>query len=124
MAFVRDIFTGELQERDSGPGGRQVIFQETPRFGLGNSRRRGNPWDRGKDHVDVGMSIKPEEATPEKIAALNENAKRQGTGAYYSPDGLCHTPTRGSRAKEMRGRLTIDFGFQDNDAGYGDCAGR
>lgn len=78
-----------------------------------------NPYDTGCDHVNRGMSLTPEEATPQRVAAENAAARQHGTGAYYTPDGLCHVPTRGARAREMRRR-----GHQDNDAGYGDWGGR
>ena len=89
------------------------------------TKRRGDPWDTGKDHVIRAMSLKPEEATPERIALENEAARRHGTGAYYDDKGICRVPTRGSRAKEMRrGHEATDFKLQDNDAGYGDYPGR
>ena len=119
------MWTGELTETPESGQGRQVIFRGSLPYGDQTVRKtRFDPWDTGKDHVDRGMSIKPEEATPERIERLNENAKKQGTGAYYTPDGRCCTPTRRSKAKEMRARADVDFGFQDNDAGYSDCAGR
>jgi len=79
-------------------------------------RARGNLW---ADNVCKAVSIAPEQATPERIARENEAARKHGTGAVYGADGLCHLPTRGSRAREFR-RL----GRQDNDAAYSDFGGR
>lgn len=79
-------------------------------------RARGNMW---ADNVCKAISIAPEQATPERVAKENAEAKRHGTGAVYGKDGQCHLPTRGSRARELR-RL----GKQDNDAGYSDFGGR
>lgn len=79
-------------------------------------RAAGNLW---QDHACKAISIKPEEATPERVARENAEAKRHGTGAVYDKDGVCHLSGRGSRAREMR-RL----GRMDNDAGFGDYAGR
>lgn len=125
MGWKRDIFSGELVETLESGQGRQVIFRGSLPYGEATVRgRRGDPWDTGRDHVALAMSIKPEEATPERIAHENKMAKRHGTGAYYTPDGRCHTPTRGSRAKEMRRPHRGGFRYQDNDAGYGDYAGR
>lgn len=119
--FVRDWFTDELVERPSEGGGRQIIARETVHY---RPRRIGNPWDTGKEIVNRNMSIQPEQATEAKIEQLNENARKHGTGAWYDNEGNCHTPTRGARSREMRARASVDFGFQDNDAGYGDWAGR
>ena len=125
MAFRRNLFTGVLEEVPSTGVGRQVIFRGRLPYGDQTvTGRRGDPWDTGRDHVDKGMSIAPDEATPGKIEQLNENAKHCNTGAYYSPDGKCYTPTRRSRAREMRARANVDYGFQDNDACYSDNPGR
>jgi hypothetical protein len=122
MRFVRDWFTDELVERPTEQGGRQIIAREMVPYQP--RRRYANPWDTGKEIVNRNMSIKPEEATPEKIAQLNENARLHGTGAWYDSQGGCHiTAGRGCRSREMRARAHVDFGFQDNDAGYGDWAG-
>ena len=123
MAFIRDLFTGELKEIPGGPGGRQIIYRspEAKR----ERRRFADPWDRGRDHISRPLSLLPEQATPERVAAENEAARYHGTGAYFTPDGLCHLPTRGSRSKEMaRPHGPLGFRYQDNDAGYSDYAGR
>lgn len=123
MRFVRDWFTGELKELPSEGVGRQIIFRgATPP--VTGRRRLADPYDRGRDHISIGMSLKPEDATPERIAAENEACRRHGTGAYYTPDGLCHTPTRGSRAREMARPHHGGYHYQDNQAGYSDRAGR
>ena len=120
MGFKRHILTGEIIETPESGQGRQIIFRGSLPYGeqtvLGRTH---NPWDRGKDVICRPLSIKPEDATPERIAKENEEARRHGTGARYDNRGVCHTPTRGSRSREMR-RLNK----QDNDAGYGDHAGR
>lgn len=122
LRWRRNLFTGKLEQVPSDGGGRHIIYREEVYY---QPKRQADPWGRGKDAISRPLSIKPEEATPEKIAALNENAKRNGTGAYYTPDGACHTPTRGSRAREMPARRNFDgMGYQDNDAGYSDYAGR
>jgi hypothetical protein len=110
--FVRDLFTGELQEVPYGEGGRQIIARETVKYA---PRRLGNPWDRGKDHISRPLSLMPEEATPERIKAENEAAKAHNTGAWYDSNGLCHLGTRGMRVREMRRKEKID-----NDGCYGD----
>lgn len=79
-------------------------------------RARGNQW---ADSVCKAISIPPEQATPERIARENAEAKRHGTGVVYGSDGLAHIPTRGARAREFK-RL----GRMDNDAGYSDFGGR
>ena len=123
MGFRRDWFTGELEEVPSEGGGRQIIFRgAVPPV---SRRRHVDPWDSSKDYVNKAMSLKPEDATPERIAAENEAARKHGTGAYYDSNGNCHCPTRRSLAREMaRPHGPQGFYFQNNDAGYGDCAGR
>lgn len=81
------------------------------------ARKGVSPWGRGSDFVCTACSIKPEEATPERIARENAAARYHGTGAHYSPDGKCHMPTRRSRAREHGRRSYADF-----DAGFGDRA--
>lgn len=123
MRFRRNLFTGELEQVPSDGGGRSIIYREPLRYGKPLTRHA-NPWD-GKDNVSRPMSIKPEEATPERIAFENDQARYHGTGAYYTPDGKCHTPTKGSRSREMaRPRGDDGRRFQDNDAGYSDYCGR
>lgn len=116
MAFVRDILTGKLEERPySEPG---IIARTTVPEALVDVRRRtGNPWS--KDNLLRGISIPPEQATPERIERENAEARKHGTGVVYAPDGKCYAPTRGSRAKEFKRR-----NWQDNDACYSDHAGR
>lgn len=105
----RDLFTGEWVEepfddspRPPRPPARIPIGGVTPR----HKRCR-------------ALDIPPEQATPDRIAKENEDARRRGTGAGYSPDGVCHlSGDRAGRAKEMRRRRK-----QDNDAGFGDYAG-
>jgi hypothetical protein len=121
MGLYRDIFTGELKERPDCPAGREIIYIEPIYY---NPTRAGSPWDRGTDHVDRGMSLQPEQATPERIARENEECRHHNTGAYYTPDGLCHMPTRGSRRREMARPHHGGLHYQDNDAGYSDAAGR
>lgn len=116
MTFVRDWFTDELVERPSEGGGRRIIARETVHY---QPRRYGNPWDRGKPIRNRNMSIAPEQATPERIATENAEAKLHGTGAAYDSDGNCYVETRGQLNREMKRRR-----FQNNDAGYGDWAGR
>lgn len=111
----RHWLTGEWEELPcEGSGVIRVI--EPPG---GTIPRCCNPWDASKDHTDRGMSIMPELATPERIAAENAEARQHGTGAVYDKRGVCHLPTRGSKNRELRRRR-----LQNNDAGYGDHAGR
>lgn len=124
--FVRDLFTGELKEVPSDGGGRRVIYREPvdPILAQIVSGRANDPWS-GPDHISRPLSLKPEDATPERIERENAEARRHGTGAYFTPDGLCHTPTRGSRSREMRRpRDNNTAGYMDLDAGFGDWAGR
>jgi len=122
MAFIRDLFTGELKEVEHGAGGRQILYrspQPTNRV-----KRYANPWDQGKDHVCRPLSLLPELATPERIEAENAAARHHGTGAYYTPDGMCHLPTRGARSREMARERSDGSRRQDNDGCYGDYCGR
>lgn len=80
--------------------------------------QRSSPWSRGEDFISKGMSIAPEQATPERIERENAEAKHHGTGAYYRKDGTCVMPTRGIRAREMKRKNR-----QDNDGSYGDYCG-
>lgn len=114
--FVRDLFTGELKQVPAGEGGRQVIFRgSVPKH-----------YDPTPSHIAAnydrelrGLSLMPEEATPERIAAENEECRRHGTGARYDAYGRCLTSTRGSQNRELKRRGKIN-----NDAGFGDYAGR
>lgn len=65
------------------------------------------------------LSIKPEEATPERVRQYNEDSRRHNTGAVYDKEGRCFTSSRQSQNREMRLRGKIN-----NDAGFGDYAGR
>lgn len=107
--FVRDWFTDELIE---------VPYTENVVTTSRKSPSKRNAWDSKNDFVCKAMSLKPEDATPSRVEAENEAAKKHGTGAWYDMNGRCHLPTRGSRSREMRRR-----GFMDLDAGYGDWAG-
>jgi len=126
--FRRNVFTGVLEEIWDDPAvefeAQNEKMREKTAHMVRKSSRHVNPWDTGKDHICKAMSIKPEEATPARIAWENEQSKRHGTGAYYDKQGNCYTPTRGSRSKEMRRPHRGGFRYQDNDAGYGDYAGR
>jgi hypothetical protein len=117
MGFKRDIFTGKLVETQPPEGGREIIARGSLPFGEQTvTSRIPNP---DYDRECVALSIKPEEATPERIAEHNEQARRHNTGAFYDRDGRCMTSTRGSQNREMRRRNYIN-----NDAGFGDFAGR
>jgi len=117
--FIRDLFTGELREVVSDGGGRRIIFRGSVPKHYDPTPAHVNPWGRGKDHINRPLSIKDEEATPERIERENEDARRHGTGARYDAAGNCHVPTRGSLARECRRTHR-----QDNDAGYSDYPGR
>lgn len=117
MSFYRDIFTGELVERPASEGGRQIIARTSVPEGAVQTVTGRSPW--WKDRVCRPISIAPEHATPARIAQENESAQKHGTGVWYDKSGVAHVPTRRSRAREF-----ARLGRQDNDAGYGDCAGR
>ncbi len=124
--FRRDIFTGELvEDRDSNIAADFEAVNARSRAKVENlvdievGTRSKDPWAGGKDFVSKSMSIAPEQATPERIARENAEAKHHATGAYYTPDGGCHMPTRGIRAREMQRKDR-----QDNDACFGDASGR
>lgn len=123
--FVRDLFTGELKEVPSDGGGRRIIYSEPVPEVFRSAGQHCDPWS-GTDKVSRPMSLKPEDATPERIERENAAARHHGTGAYYTQDGICHTPTRGSRNREMaRPRANFEnTRFMDLDAGFGDYAGR
>lgn len=115
--FRRSVFTGELEEvweEDTNPF-KEINEKMRNKVAhlVGPKSHFSSPWCR--EMVSQAMSLKPEDATPDRIAQENEEAKRHGTGAYYTPDGLCHLPTRGSRAKECRrtGRMDLDAGYSD-----------
>jgi len=124
MRFVRDLFSGELVERPSEGGGRQVIFRgaEPKHY---RPRRLGAP---RYERICKGLSLKPEDATPERIEQENADAQKFGTGCWFDSNGECHTSTRGSQNREMR-RQTIrnrerqQPGLMNLDAGFGDYAG-
>jgi len=67
----------------------------------------------------IGLSIPPEQATPERIARENAETKRHNTGACYDRYGRCFTSSKRSQNRELRRR-----GQQNNDAGDSDYAGR
>lgn len=119
--FVRNLFSNELEEVCDDPRAEFEVLNERSRAKVAWAEvgtRYANPYDTGKDHVSLAMSIPPEQATRERIERENAQARHAGTFAYYTPDGECHLPTRRSRAKEMRRR-----GYQDNQAGYSDYGG-
>jgi hypothetical protein len=74
---------------------------------------------RDYEKVHIGLSLKPEDATPAQIAHENREARRHGTGAIYDAKGRCHVSTRGSQNRELRRRNQLN-----PDAGFGDYAGR
>ena len=118
MAFVRDLFSGELVERPESGQGRQLLFVGALPYGDATvgAKRRKKAWH---NRVNLAMSIKPEDVTAERVDAENELARKHGTGAFYDDRGRCHTEGRDIESKEMRRR-----GFQNNDAGFSDYAGR
>jgi hypothetical protein len=124
--WVRDLFTGELKQVPAGRGGRQIIFRGSTPPNYDPNPVGCDPW-RGKDKVCRPLSLKPEEVTPERIEQENAEAAKHGTGAWYDAEGECHIGSRGSRRREMarpKLRSGIRLSHQDNDAGYGDRAGR
>jgi hypothetical protein len=114
MRWVRDLWTGELKQVPAGEGGRQIIARGSVPAHYDPTPVHRSPWDRGKDHISRPLSIKPEEATPERIARENAEAAHHGTGVYFTEDGLCHIPTNGCRNLELRRQNKSDL-----DAGYG-----
>lgn len=121
--FRKNVFTGELEEdsEDDIAAAFEVVnarSRATVENLVGVKRLSKDPYSGGKDFVSKSMSIAPEQATPDRIERENADAKHRGTGAYYTPDGGCHLPTRGIRRREMRRKDR-----QDNDASYGDCPG-
>ena len=120
--FRRNIFTGEWEEEfESDIEAAFEVVNARSREKVKNlvSGHRPDPYAGGKDFISKALSIAPEQATSERIAKENAGAKHHGTGAYYTPEGVCHLPTRGIRAREMRRKNR-----QDNDACFGDHAGR
>lgn len=122
--FRKNVFTGEMEEdSDDDIAADFEVVNARSRAKVknlvGGMNLNPNPWAGGRDFVSKSMSIAPEQATPERIEKENREAENEGTGAYYTPDGGCHLPTRGIRTREMRRK-----GRQDNDAGYSDRAGR
>jgi len=111
-SFYRDIFTGELKERESSPTGGEFIGSTTIPEGSVQGRAN-SPWSRPWVSTSLAVPI-------EQTAAFNEAARRAGTGAYYKPnpktgyaDLVCET--RGARKRELRSRGKIDY-----DGMYGD----
>lgn len=115
--FRRNIFTGELEEVPSEGGGRQILYR-------GSAPKHYNPKPVGTpnyDRVCRPLSLKPEEATPQRIEAENEAARKYGSGAWFDKKGQCHTSTRGSQNREMKRRGDMGGTPMANfDAGYGD----
>src|SRR4051794_19192543 len=116
----RHWLTGVLEEVPVEQGPTRIVYETPPG---GTIRRVGSAWDSSKDFTSRGMSLAPEQATPTRIAELNENARRHRTGAIYDKQGVCHLPSRKGRAREMKARGDVGFRYIDNDAGYGDFAG-
>jgi hypothetical protein len=108
--FVRHWLTGELQQVPSEGGGIHIIGRTSAAPGRRAIRKA---WQGG--HVSRPLSLKPEDCTPERIAQENAEAKAHGTGAFFTPNGLCHLDGRENRKRELRRQRRIDM-----DGGYGD----
>lgn len=113
--FIKDIFTGKVKEVIDDPNADFEPINERLRKAAHNGVVHRRFRKRAGDQVCTAMTIKPEEATPERIERENAAAKRHGTGAYYDKNGKCHYGSRGVRSREMARR-----GYADFDAGYGD----
>ena len=92
--FRKNLFSGELEEVDDDPAvefaAQNARVRERTAWMVTKRRRFASPWDTGKDVINRNMSLKPEDATPERIAAENEAARRHNTGAWYDSKGQCH----------------------------------
>lgn len=114
MKLQRHWLTGKWQEVPyETDGGRVVYATEGGREAVKVLERV------DYNRVHCGLSLKPEDVTPERIAHENEMARRHNTGVHYDSRGNCHTTSRRSQNRELRRR-----GKMNNDAGYGDYAGR
>ena len=52
---------------------------------------------------------------PSQVEEMNERNRKNGIGARYSPDGMCHIPDRADRRRLMKLE-----GYHDKAGGYGD----
>lgn len=107
--FVRNLFTGELEEREfETESGRVLLYKEDT--GSMPTKTRGSAWSRAWESQAAAIH-------PSQVAEFNAAAKKHGTGAQYKPDGTLVCETRGARRKEL-----IRRNLFDGDAGYGDPA--
>jgi hypothetical protein len=107
--IIRDIFTGELKEVESGRGGRQIIARTTvPEHMEAANRRTGSAWAR----TFRGQSLA---VHPDQAAAFSEAAQEAGTGAWYDEKGHLCADSEGALQREMGRR-----GFYDKEATFSD----
>jgi hypothetical protein len=110
--FVRDLFTGEVVEREfETEDGRAIIGRTTVPEGAVEGGHV-SPWNRPWESKSLAVH-------PAQVAQFNELAQKNGTGAFYKPDGTLQCESRGARNREMRAR-----NVKDGDAGFGDYAGQ
>ncbi len=69
----------------------------------------------GKPLDSIGLAVHPSQ-----VADYNQSLAERGiTGAHYLPDGTCRITSR-----KARNQLLKSQNMKDNDAGYGDWAGK
>lgn len=107
--FRRHWLTGELEEVPYElEHGRAIIARIEPENGV--TGHADGAYSSAKPFTSTSLGIHPSQ-----VKAFNEEARKQGTGAYYRPDGTMVCETRRSRNRELARR-----GYGDADAGYGD----
>lgn len=110
MPIRRNIFTGEIEEFESSPDGRQIVSRERLPYGEQTvMKRHRNPYNKPWRSRSLGVPYY-------QAAEFNEAAKAAGTGAFYDMrTGEMVCESKSSRKREVERR-----GMYDNDGGYSD----
>lgn len=104
--LIRDWFTGELKEVPRTGGGK-LVFDSRTDYDPHQSGKTGSPWD-GKDKVNRGLSLLPDEVTPERIEIENAAAV---PGVKFDPQGRCHVTSQQAQDREARRQGKVDMNY-------------
>ena len=103
----KKVSLAQFQRGQGGTGLAEVI--------AANGKARPQAIRRSKPLESLGLSVHRTQA-----AEFNEYYRENGiTGVHHKPNGDCVIESRGERNKVLALR-----GLRDNDAGYGDFAGK